>query len=169
MIERVRLREQPVRLPTRRPGAQSAEATKRYDRQAERFCALIVRIKSSLDFEVSNRGWCYILENRGIITKAEFSDAQKRIDEFRKDGRLPVDICIEDEARVAEHVEQLDDTTPEEEAEAIIDRAKLGHHFYNPISLWSDQDCFIQMAVEKGDLKSLFSNVCKTTTYRFST
>ena len=60
------------------------------------------------------------------------------------------------ESRAFENLEEIDDTTPEEEAAAIIERARRGHLYYNPLSFWEYQNCFVQMVVEKIDLKSLF-------------
>src|SRR5579872_5733212 len=59
------------------------------------------------------RGWCYILEGDGVITKDEFAATQKRISSLRKRGYLPVNFCGEDENRAADCLEILDDETPE--------------------------------------------------------
>jgi hypothetical protein len=80
----------------------------------------------------------------------------------RKSGDLPINACAEDEARAAEHVEELDDETPEEFARGRIEHVRDHvHHQYNPVSLWDDSEVYIEMWVEKIDLKSLFSDICK--------
>jgi hypothetical protein len=40
------------------------------------FCARIREIRATLDFEVSVRGWCYIMEEHGA-TKADFDTIEK--------------------------------------------------------------------------------------------
>ena len=66
------------------------------------FCAQIIEIRSGLDFAVSSRGWCYLLEGEGLITKGEFDPAQRLINECRKTGALPLDICAVDDRRSAD-------------------------------------------------------------------
>ena len=45
-------------------------------RQLKRWCAEVLKINSTLNFKVSSRGWCYILEEHGL-EKGDFDDAQK--------------------------------------------------------------------------------------------
>jgi hypothetical protein len=75
---------------------------------------------------------------------------------------LPLDICSEDDGRAADHLETLDDQTPSEFAtdwvEYLLQRA---HEQYTPISFWDELDVYIQVTVEKIDLKSLFGLVCE--------
>ena len=52
----------------------------------------------TLDFAVSARGWCYILEEHGLA-KGDFDKAEAVINDARKAGLLPIDICAEDESR----------------------------------------------------------------------
>jgi hypothetical protein len=120
----------------------------------------IIEINSRLDFKVSSRGWCYILEEHGV-GKGDFDKAERLINSCRKSGLLPVDICCEDDGRQAEHLEQIDDETPAEFAQGWIEYLGQAHKGYYPISFWEDLDVYVQMTVEKIDLKSLFSSVCK--------
>ena len=57
-------------LPRRGRGRLSAQAEAVYQEKLRVFCRTITETKSTLDFEVSARGWCYILENKGIPPKA---------------------------------------------------------------------------------------------------
>ena len=41
----------------------------------------------SLDFEIGTRGWGYILENEGVITKDELDACERLITEYRKSER----------------------------------------------------------------------------------
>ena len=94
--------------------------------------------------------------------KSEFDNTQTLINDCRKSGMLPLDICLEDQARTFNNVEEVDDTTPEEEAAEWIDyvlNSAWGQ--YNGVSFWDDQEYYIQMLVEKIDLVSLFTPICE--------
>jgi hypothetical protein len=147
-------------LPRRGRGRQSAASESRYQDDLAAFCAEIREIDSTLDFKVSSRGWAYIFENQGVITKNDLDACQDLINDRRKSGDLPIDICAVDESRAFDCIEDLDDETPEEKAGSLFDYVNRAHHFYCPYSFWEDQNYFVQMAVEKIDLKSLFRSVC---------
>ena len=57
--------------------------------------------KSNLDsISMSGpRGWCYLLENEGLIGKDEFDKMETLIGDWRKSGQLPLDFCADDEKR----------------------------------------------------------------------
>jgi hypothetical protein len=117
-----------------------------------------------LDFRVSSRGWCYILENEGVITKGEFDAAQRLINDLRKSGDLPLEICAVDEKRNTDGLDEYTDpTSVDEEAEQIYERAQAeiesGHESYTPFGFWDNQPFYIELVVEKIDLKSLFGPV----------
>jgi len=150
----------PLILPRRRRGRQTAAANEAYREERVAFCQAILEIRSTLDFEVSSRGWAYIFENRGTITKDDLDACQTLINDCRKDGSLPLDICATDETRAFENLEHVEDTTPEEEARWIIDRVGQAHLNYRPESFWERQTYYVQMVVEKIDLRSLFSPIC---------
>ncbi len=146
-------------LPKRPRGRANVWAKNAYNRQLAAFCKKIKQINSTLDFEVSSRGWCYILEEHGL-TKGEFDAAQKLINDCRKSGMLPLDICAIDVKREAENIEQLDDDSPEDEAQSWLDTIESAHQRYRPFSFWDDLDVYVEMWVEKIDLRSLFSPIC---------
>jgi hypothetical protein len=145
------------RLPAHRPSAKVKAA---YEVEVLRFCKQVKELASGLDFKVSSRGWCYILEEHGL-RKNEFDAAQRLINDCRKSGDLPLGICADDEARAFDNLERLDEDDPEEFAQGWIDHLSTVHSDYTPISFWKDQKYYMQMLVEKVDLKSLFSPVCK--------
>jgi hypothetical protein len=138
----------------------SAAAEAAYVADLEAFCTEILKIKSSLDFAVSSRGWCYILEERIGLGKGDFDQAQSLINDCRKSGLLPINICAQDSARAALHVEAIDDGSPEEEAADWIATLEEAHNRYTPFSIWEDQEHYVEMWVEKIDLRSLFSPIC---------
>jgi hypothetical protein len=147
-------------MPKRAKGRPTAAQNEVYEAEVDSFCDAISETVSTLDFAVSSRGWCYVLEPHGLL-KGEFETAQRLINDCRKSGRLPLDICATDDRRDADYIEELDDTNPAEEAGNIIERARRAHEWYTPFSFWDDQEYYIEMMVEKIDLKSLFSPVCK--------
>jgi hypothetical protein len=147
-------------LPKRLRGRQSAAAELKYREQVAAFCRLILQIKSSMDFDVGSRGWCYILERHGL-RKGDFNDAQKLITACRKSGELPLDICAEDASRATVGLEQLDHAHIDDEVESWIDHLRNhAHETYTPISFWNDLDVYVEVAVEKLDLRNLFGPVC---------
>jgi hypothetical protein len=147
-------------LPTGKRGRRSAEAQKQYEAGMKRFAGRLNEINSTLDFKVGVRGWCYILENRHLIAKGDFDKAQDLIAECRKKGYLPIDFTAEDENRAADHLEALDDADPARHAGALVDALHRWDR-YTPLSFWDNQPNYVQMVVEKNDLKNLFSAACR--------
>jgi hypothetical protein len=150
-----------VALPRRPRGRPNGSAEAAYQASLEEFCDRILKIKSQLDFEVGTRGWCYLLEGERVIDKGEFDACENLITRCRKDGNLPLDICAEDGKRAADGIERLDGTDVEDEADAVIDYIDSAHLSYTPFSFWADLDVYMEIAVEKGDLKSLFARVAQ--------
>ena len=144
------------KLPQHRPSAATKAA---YADGVAAFCATILKVQSRLDFAVGSRGWAYILEGDRLINKGEINAAQNLINICRKNGDLPLDICNEDDKRAAENLEEID-ADPEDEAAAIYDYVKTAQDHYTPFSFWDDLDVYVQMAVEKSNLKNLFQKVC---------
>lgn len=148
-------------LPRRGRGRAGPSAREHYDEELRSFCARIVEINSTLDFAVSSRGWCYLLENAGEISKGDFNDAQRLINNCGKTGVLPIDICATDERRAADGVEILYDSDIEAEADWIVERIDHSHEGYTPFSFWSGLDVYVEIAVEKMDLKNLFAPIAE--------
>jgi len=148
-----------ITLPRRSRGRQSPAAEQQYERERKAFCEAILEINSGLDFKVSSRGWAYILEEHGLA-KGDFDAAQRLINKCRKDGSLPVDICAEDEGRAVDHLEKIDEEEAEDFARGWVDYLQDAHEQYTPYSFWDDLDTYVEMTVEKIDLKSLFAPIC---------
>ena len=53
-----------IALPQSRRGRRSAEQQAAYEDELEQFAARIKEIDSTLEFKISTRGWCYILEEQ---------------------------------------------------------------------------------------------------------
>jgi hypothetical protein len=148
-------------LPKRLKGRPTAAQNARFDLDLAAWCAGILEINSTLDFRVSSRGWCYILEEKGGLLKGDFDVAQARINDCRKSGLLPLDICCDDDGRAADGLEDLDVADVEQEATNVVNYVANAHHHYDPISFWETQPKYVEMATEKIDLKSLFSRECR--------
>ena len=147
-------------LPRRPRGRPGAEAEAAYQKQLTAFCALILEIRSTMDFAVGSRGWCYILERHGL-RKGEFNAAEKVITGCRKSGDLPLDICAEDASRETIGLEQLDRNDIADEVESWVEHLRnRAHEQYTPISFWNDLDVYVEVGVEKLDLRNLFEPVC---------
>lgn len=148
-------------LPKRQRGRQSPAAEAEYREQLAAFCELIEQINSTMDFAVGSRGWCYILERHGL-RKGDFAAAQRLITECRKSGDLPLDICAEDESRETVGIDQLDRNDIPEEVESWINHLRdHAHENYTPLSFWKDRPTYVEVAVEKLDLRNLFEPVCQ--------
>ena len=147
-------------LPRRPRGRQTPEAAARYWAAVEQFAAVILKIASGLDFKPSSRGWCYILEGMGYLTKADFDACFRLINDCRKRGILPLDICCEDDKRQFENLEDLTDLSPEEFAAAYVRGLANVPDMYAPFSFWEDKKYFVQALTEKIDVKELGKSVC---------
>jgi len=126
----------------------------------EQFAEQILQINSRIDFQVSSRGWCYLLEGLAGLKKGDFNIAQSLITDCRKSGLLPMDICAEDSAREFSNLELIDQCTPDEYVGNILRALPHQGDYYNPASFWSGQPYYVEMLVEKVDLRSLFSEIC---------
>jgi hypothetical protein len=147
-------------LPRRARGRPTEAGTAAYLVEKRRFCEAILEINSRLDFTVSSRGWGYLLEGERMIDKSDLDTAQGLVNDCRKDGSLPLDICSEDSKRATDGIEQLDLSDPEDEYRWLVGHLGQYHKSYSSVDFWEDLDIYVEMAVEKSDLKSLFAKVC---------
>jgi hypothetical protein len=100
-------------------------------------------------------------ENRNALRKGAFDVAERLITDCRKSGDLPLDICAEDDARETIGLQgNITNNTVEEEAAGWIDYLRnRAHENYTPISFWDDLDTYVEIGVEKLDLRNLFEPV----------
>ena len=68
----------PLMLPRRSRGRQSPEGEYRYRAEREAFCRLVLENASRVDFRVSSRGHCYLLEEHGL-GKGDFDAAGREL------------------------------------------------------------------------------------------
>jgi len=150
-----------ISLPIVKMGRRTADAEMLYQQQVELFCKRIKEVNSSLDFQVTSRGWCYLLEEYGL-NKGDFDKAQILINDCRKSGNLPLNICAEDSTRTAEGIDNPDDSDIKDYAFEWVDYVRNSlAETYNPYFFIDFQEYYIEMLVEKIDLKGIFKPVCE--------
>jgi len=126
----------------------------------EQFAQMLEDLSAQIGFKISARGWAYQLEGLGLITKGEFDRAENLINRCRAQGYLPIDFVAEEEARQFSGIEDPNEETPTEWLAAFLKAALQCEDDYTP-DWWDGEDYYIQVIVEKIDLKTLFSPVCK--------
>lgn len=124
------------------------------------FADQLRKLSYKIGFKVSARGWCYQLEMEGLITKAQFDRVESLINKCRKLGILPIDFTAEEEGRKFSGVDTPNSNTPIEDMREWIVASMRSESYYTP-DWWDGEEYYIQMLVEKIDLKTLFLPVCK--------
>lgn len=125
------------------------------------FAEKLEEISQQIGFKVSARGWAYQLEQFGLVTKAEFDVVENVINKCRKNGYLPVNFTAEEDARKFSGVEKEEDCTPIGYVKKFLEGASHCEVYYTPY-WWKNEKYYIQMLVEKVDLKTLFKPVCES-------
>lgn len=131
------------------------------------FADNLIEISEHVGFRMSARGWCYLLEGlkdsdgKNLITKDQFDLAETAINTCRELGYLPIDFTAEEEGRKFAGIEVPDTHM---DAGDLIARYLNGvaecERYYTP-DWWEGEYYYIQMLVEKIDLKTLFGPVCQ--------
>lgn len=149
-----------ITLPSRSRGRPTEESISLHRQELLAFCEGLEEIASRLDFAPSTRGWCYVLEEYGL-SKGDFDRAEIVISDCRKRGLLLLGISGEDVNRETVGIEKIDEEDPEihakEKLESYID---WFIKTYRRIDFWDSQKYYVEMVVEKIDLKNLFAPVC---------
>lgn len=156
-----------ITLPMRRPpGRISREKEGEYWESLREFADGLRQLQMNLDFQMSARGWCYHLEGDSGLTKGDFDWAQKEIQKAREAGYLPPGFIADEDSRKMAVPRDLSET-PEEFIEWHHDQWKEAEETfrnswenYEWVSFWEQQDVYLQLFVEKVDLKSLFQKLC---------
>lgn len=133
------------------------------DEKLKEFADLIQKMADSIDFKVSARGWCYLMEQGGHINKGQFDKVDSAINRCRKEGLLPVDFVAEEDARAFSGIEipSSEEGKDMEDILAWMLRDVLdGGKYYTP-DWWDGEEYYIQLLVEKIDLKTMFKPICK--------
>jgi len=133
---------------------------KAMDTSLREFAAKLQELSARIGFKVSARGWCYQMEQERLINKDQFDKVAGWINKCRKLGILPIDFTAEEEGRQFSGVEIPDDDTPVRYMARYVRAAIEAEDYYTP-NWWDGEQYYIQMLVEKIDLKTLFSPVCE--------
>ncbi len=155
-----------IQLPTKMVrGGQSKAAIESYLHSLQVFANDMKTVQDTLDFNMSARGWCYVLEPYGL-NKSDFDWAGDQINAARLKGFLRPGFILEEAGHEVDEAFD-DDVLPDEyvndgyeayqEAEVTF---RSSWAVYDEVSFWEDKDYYLQLLVEKSDLKSLFQKVC---------
>lgn len=124
------------------------------------FAQALEELGSQAGFKISARGWCYQMESLRVINKDQFNLVENIINECREKGYLPIDFVAEEEARKFSGVEKPEEESPVGYMRRYLEGARDCQEWYH-LDWWEDEDYYIQMVVEKIDLKTLFTPVCE--------
>lgn len=131
-----------------------------YLRNLRDFSIELVKISNTIGFKISARGWCYQLESFRLINKDQFDLVQRLINKARETGLLPIDFVAEEESRKFSGIEIPESQTIPEYLKSFIEAVIECEKYYTP-DWWEGEQYYIQMLVEKIDLKTLFDPVCR--------
>ncbi|MDY6837168.1 MAG: hypothetical protein SWH78_04255 [Thermodesulfobacteriota bacterium] len=151
--------------PDYKPGLTVRGGPGKHKRMAENRQETLTKIReidSQIDFKMTLRGWCYMLEQEWGLAKSDFSTkAMRYFGEYRERGQLPLDFCLEDDNRAFSQGESLvDAVAPDDFVQDAFASLRDIHTYYKPLSFWNNQKYYIEMLVEKADLVSLFRPIC---------
>lgn len=124
------------------------------------FAEKLKDLSLQIGFRLSARGWAYQLEGFGLITKAQFDQVEKVINKCRREGYLPIDFTAEEEGRKFSGIETPEELSPIQFMEQYLEATLRCEDWYTP-DWWDGENYYIQMLVEKIDIKTLFEPVCQ--------
>lgn len=127
----------------------------------KKFASLLKALQPDVGFRISGRGWCYILEQKGVVTKDNFSKVRTWINACRRHGDLPIDFTADESGREFFGVVPWHEHTPVQHLKTEwFD--KYPHLTETYCGDWLEgEDYYIQMIVEKIDLAHLFLPLTK--------
>ncbi len=141
--------------------AQEFDLKKRFSRrQLEAFAAYLNQISRRVGFKMSSRGWCYALEQNGLIDKSQFDRVENAVNRCRRDGLVPIDFVAEEDARRFSGVEKPTESSPGALFRRNLQDLEHLEDFYTP-RWWDGEIYYLQCIVEKIDLKTLFEETCR--------
>lgn len=126
----------------------------------QEFADLLKEMSDTIGFKVSSRGWCYLMEQAGHINKDQFDKVDDAVNRCRKEGLLPVDFVAEESAREFANVEEPSSRSLRSILQWQLRDVLDGSKYYTP-DWWDGEIYYIQMLVEKIDLKTLFEPIAR--------
>jgi hypothetical protein len=152
----------PAKLKAGRPSKKSLQT---FNNQLKEFAKTLSEFSKKLGSrKYSSRGWSYLLESVfHVIDKSQFDYAQKLINKCRAKGILPLDFCLKDESRRFYYLEDIkkEYINPLEYLVNQLDDVIYSPNFKNDITFWMSQKYYIQMLVEKIDVREMFRGLCR--------
>ncbi len=137
------------------------EIPTRKDRQGLlEFAARLKIVNEETGFKVSARGWAYQLEVLADLPKGDFDKVEKLINWMRKKGYLPIDFTAQDPGRKWDGVEIPTTSSPVEWLGEWLEGALKAYETYTP-NWWEGEKYYLQVLVEKIDLKTLFEPITR--------
>ena len=130
------------------------------DERLQEFADKIQILSEQIGFKVSARGWSYQLESERLINKDQFDKVESWINKCRRKGILPIDFTAEEEGRKFSGVEKPRISSPIQRMKDYLEATMNSHEYYTP-NWWDGEKYYIQMLVEKVDLKTLFLPICR--------
>jgi hypothetical protein len=134
--------------------------TKKFSKKKlKEFADILQNMSAQIGFKVSSRGWCYLMEQAGYINKNQFDKVDNAVNKCRKEGLIPVDFVAEEDARAFAGVHVPTDGDVDYTLDWMLRDVLNGSKYFTP-DWWDGEDYYIQMLVEKIDLKTLFEPIC---------
>lgn len=124
------------------------------------FADYIITLQGQIPFRVSARGWCYLLEQRGLANKGQFDKIEAAINRCRRYGLVPIDFVAEEQARAFSGIDVPEERSPLEWLASYLYDILNCEEYYNP-DWWDGEEYYIQMVVEKIDIRTLFEPLCR--------
>ena len=125
-----------------------------------KFADQLTALTNKVGMKLSSRGWAYQLEGFRIINKNQLDMVENIINECRKKGYLPIDFVATEEARKFSGVEIPNSNSPVKNLKSWLTGTLNSAEYYTP-DWWYGEKYYIQMLVEKIDIKNLFEPVCQ--------
>jgi len=136
-----------------------------YEQRLRLFALEIKAIDAKRTFHVRPRmrGWGYLLEGLNLITKGEFNALAKVINDCRKIKLLPMDIIAPDpdESRHFKGIHRAQNPKVFLEELRTNVREMLDSLPSNITDFFEGEKYYVMMVVEKGEVLSVFSLMCK--------
>ena len=138
----------------------TATGGKEYTRQLAGFALALIELSDTIGFRMSARGWAYTLEGLRLINKDQFDRVESLVNTCRERGYLPIDFTAEEEGRKFSGIETPTTDNVPTFLKGYVDYVGECERSFTP-AWWDGERYYIQMLVEKIDLKTLFEPVCK--------
>jgi hypothetical protein len=131
-----------------------------YPKHRQELVQVLMDLQEKIDFRVSARGWCYQMETDGYINKGQFDKVENAINKCRIEGLLPINFVADDDARAFTGLKKPSEETIKGLLRRMLDDVLHGYWHFTEDWLEGEQ-YYIQVLVEKIDLRTMFAAVCK--------